>query len=137
MADLSTPAPNPPASFPNTIAPLAAVATNAGAPVYPSAAGVVALAAATGAAALARPVGIARRFGAADEPIPVCYSGPVELPTAEWDAVTGQTGGLTAGSRYFLGNTAGHLSTSAGDTGVQIGMAVSATLLIVQILRTA
>lgn len=37
--------------------------------------------------------------------------------TAQWDAVTGQTGGLTANARYFLSpTTAGRLTTTAPQT---------------------
>lgn len=52
--------------------------------------------------------------------------------TAEWDAVTGGSGGLTAGSRYFLDpSTAGMLTTSAPTTAgqfvVSVGLAISTT----------
>lgn len=40
--------------------------------------------------------------------------GRIAGTTAEWDAVTGQTGGLTPGAKYYLSaTTAGHYSTSS------------------------
>jgi hypothetical protein len=52
--------------------------------------------------------------------------------TAQWDAVTGATGGLTAGSLYFLdAATAGKLTTTAPSTAAQlvtlVGRALSTT----------
>lgn len=62
----------------------------------------------------------------------VQVNGVVTLTTAEWDAITGQTGGLTAGSIYFLSAaTAGLLTTTApstvGQLVVRVGIALSAT----------
>lgn len=58
----------------------------------------------------------------------------VAMTTGEWDAVTGASGGLTAGSRYFLdAATAGQLTTtcpsSSGQQVVEIGVAESTTVL--------
>lgn len=58
--------------------------------------------------------------------------------TAQWDAVTGGSGGLTAGSQYYLDPaTAGKLTlTATSTTGqylVRIGLAMSATELDVRI----
>lgn len=52
--------------------------------------------------------------------------------TGQWDAVTGESGGLVAGSRYFLSDsTAGHLSrtapSSSGSYCLKLGVAISAT----------
>jgi hypothetical protein len=50
--------------------------------------------------------------------------------TAQWDVVTGQTGGLTPGAMYFLSNsTDGALTTTAPSTGYicPIGRALSTT----------
>jgi hypothetical protein len=61
--------------------------------------------------------------------------GPLSLTTAQWDAVTGQVGGLTPGAVYFLDPfTAGHITTAPPTTPGQvvtiIGQASSATQMI-------
>lgn len=61
--------------------------------------------------------------------------------TAQWDAVTGDSGGLTAGARYFLdAATAGKLTKTAptltGHVVVQIGIAKSATEMEVEVSQT-
>ena len=53
--------------------------------------------------------------------------GVVTLTTGQWDNVTGQTGGLTTGSRYYLDSTGGLLTTSA--TTRPIGVALAPTVL--------
>ena len=72
----------------------------------------------------------------------VVFNGTVTLSTAEWDAVAGTTGGLTAGAKYYLSDaTAGRLveqgsiPTVAGRYVVEIGEAFDTTDLIVQIRR--
>ena len=59
--------------------------------------------------------------------------GPLVATTAQWDAVAGTTGGLTPGSTYFLGATAGTITatapTATGSSVVAIGNAISATEL--------
>jgi hypothetical protein len=60
--------------------------------------------------------------------------------TAQWDAITGQTGGLTPNAAYFLSaTTAGRLTTTAptatGQFSTYIGRAVSATVLELSIDR--
>jgi hypothetical protein len=52
--------------------------------------------------------------------------------TTQWDAVTGETGGLTPGANYFLdAATAGKMTqtapTTAGEFVVRVGHALSAT----------
>jgi len=83
-------------------------------------------------------VGLAAGIGIEGSSILVKYSGPIHLTTAQWDVVTGQTGGLTRGSIYFLSSaTAGRLTTTApsseGDFVTQCGIALSATDLMIQI----
>lgn len=61
-------------------------------------------------------------------------SGAVTATTGQWDAVTGGSGGLTAGSVYYLDpTTAGKLTTTAPTTVTQlvvrIGVALSTTQL--------
>ncbi len=54
--------------------------------------------------------------------------------TAQWDAVTGQTGGLTPGDTYFLDEaTAGKLKTGAVATGYvqEVGTATSTTEMLI------
>jgi len=62
----------------------------------------------------------------------VLTDGRLTATTGQWDAVTGQVGGLTPGSRYFLSaGTAGMLSTTPpsadGHVIAPIGEARSAT----------
>lgn len=63
-------------------------------------------------------------------------SGKFTATTAQWDAQTGQTGGLTVGSDYFLSDvTAGKLTTTAPSSGfvVLVGVGLSATELLLEI----
>lgn len=67
----------------------------------------------------------------------IVTGGEVTATTGEWDAVTGQTGGLTFGSMYFIDpTTAGRLTTTA-PTGsgyvAPVGFAISTTKMIVRI----
>ena len=62
--------------------------------------------------------------------------GVLALTTGEWDAITGSSGGLAPGSRYFLSDaTAGFLTaippTAIGSFVQSIGVAVSTTELII------
>lgn len=69
---------------------------------------------------------------------PIIIDGIVEATTGQWDAVTGQSGGLTPGAEYYLSNiTAGAITTSAPTTGVHapVGVAVSPTKLKTDIKR--
>lgn len=59
--------------------------------------------------------------------------GQISATAAQWDAVTGQTGGLTAGSVYYLSATAAGQMTITAPTTVgqyveRIGKALSATV---------
>jgi hypothetical protein len=59
-------------------------------------------------------------------------NGILTATTGQWDAVTGDVGGLTAGSRYFLDETtAGNLTTTPTTTTteyvVPVGRALSTT----------
>lgn len=69
----------------------------------------------------------------------VAFDGVMAATTVQWDVVTGQTGGLTPGAKYFLSNiTAGALTTTAPTTGylVGIGRAMSTTRLRIAIEPT-
>jgi len=60
----------------------------------------------------------------------IAVEGIVTATTAQWDAVTGQTGGLTAGAAYFLDNvTTGKITTVAPTSGflARVGLAISTT----------
>lgn len=65
--------------------------------------------------------------------------GPLTATTGQWDAVTGQTGGLTIGATYFLDNTtAGRLTTTVPASGYvcPVGKAVSTTKLLINLGTT-
>jgi hypothetical protein len=106
-----------------------------GAPVYVSASGTVKKAINTGSTTafcmgLVNDVTVASS-GTANI---ACY-GVVTATTGQWDAVAGTTGGLTAGTRYFVGGTAGTLTSSIPGTGylIEVGMALSSTVMILTI----
>ncbi len=68
----------------------------------------------------------------------VALSGPLTLTTSQWDAVTGQSGGLSFGVDYFCSAaTAGLLTTTAPTTAAQfvvyVGTALSTTTMRVDI----
>lgn len=70
----------------------------------------------------------------------VQFIGVLDATTAQWDAVTGESGGLAAGSVYYLdAGTAGRLTTTApidvGEYVTEIGEAVSATKMKLAIKR--
>lgn len=80
--------------------------------------------------ALSRVAGIVVVGAATTLPVSVQTEGPITATTAQWDAVTGGSGGLVAGSVYFLG-ASGTLSTAPpttnGHTVVPLGVALSTT----------
>lgn len=57
--------------------------------------------------------------------------GVLAATTGAWDTVTGGSGGLTAGSIYYLSTTAGQLTTTApsgaGQYVMKVGLAISTT----------
>lgn len=66
----------------------------------------------------------------------IVVNGVLTGTTGEWDAVTGQTGGLTPGSPYFLSTaTAGNFTTTAPGTGYicRVGVAVSTTQMLLNL----
>ncbi|MHC4372126.1 MAG: hypothetical protein ACYSW8_31355 [Planctomycetota bacterium] len=68
----------------------------------------------------------------------VITGGVFEATTGEWDTVTGESGGLTAGADYFLSAaTAGELTqnapNSAGEFVVPVGHALSTTEFEIEI----
>jgi len=62
----------------------------------------------------------------------IATAGVLTATTGQWDAVTGQSGGLTFGATYFLSNTtAGAITTTAPTSGhvVPVGIALGTTKL--------
>ncbi len=64
-------------------------------------------------------------------------AGALTATTGQWDSVTGGSGGLVAGSSYFLSISEGGLSTSVPSGALEvvapIGKAITATILIINI----
>lgn len=68
----------------------------------------------------------------------ILADGILTASTAQWDAVTGQSGGLTPGANYFLdASTAGKLTptapTTPGEFVLRVGHALSATEFEVEV----
>lgn len=85
--------------------------------------------------ALAPVIGVVIQGAAPTLYIVVDPYGELALTTAQWDAVTGQSGGLTPSAIYYLGLAPGTLTTtppsSSGQLVCQVGRAMSATSLFV------
>ena len=81
--------------------------------------------------------GLAVTPGVEGGSVNVRFSGLVTLTTAEWDAVTGDSGGLSVGPYYVSDAVAGRITfvrpTTPGHFVTQIGLALSATDFLVQI----
>jgi hypothetical protein len=105
-----------------------------GQPVYVSAAGSVDLAQAD-ASATVEILGLVKSTSiTASASGSIQTDGILAATTGQWDVVTGGSGGLTAGSIYYLDqDTAGNLTTTpptaAGDFVVRVGLALSTTEL--------
>jgi hypothetical protein len=83
-------------------------------------------------------VGLAVIPGVADDHALVQFRGPLALTTAQWDVITGGSGGLTRGVPYYLSpDVEGQITTTApGTTGqfiVVIGVALSDSEMMIQI----
>lgn len=90
---------------------------------------------ATGTASVA---GLAAGVGNTGDNCHTQFAGPLTLTTAQWDAVTGGSGGLTPGAPYYLSAaTAGRITATAPSAGgqfvTQVGIAMSARTMLVQI----
>lgn len=84
----------------------------------------------------AHAVGIALTTSAKSTAVTYQYAGPVTLPTAEWDAAAGTSGGLTAGTLYYVGATGALTATKTGTSGhsiVEVGVAMTTTTLMLNI----
>ena len=87
--------------------------------------------------------GTAKVIGFAAAGISSAASGSIQTDgilactTGEWDAVAGTTGGLAAGTEYYLAATAGLISSTApsgsGNYVVKVGTAISTTELEISI----
>lgn len=71
-------------------------------------------------------------------PCNVQFAGVLELTTTEWDAVTGQSGGLTATAKYYLdplnpGQMTTTIPTTPGQYVVEMGLALSTTKFVIDI----
>lgn len=102
-----------------------------GTPVYSFAAGQIKKARAN-AAGTGKAIGLVKATSiAADEAGDVQVEGILTATTAQWDVVTGGSGGLTAGSTYYVSAaTAGLLTTSAPANPnyiTPVGIALSTT----------
>lgn len=89
----------------------------------------------------ARVIGLVKTVaGSLGQQAVVILDSYLDASTAEWDAVTGQVGGLTSGAVYYLSAAAaGDLTTTApiaeGEYVVRVGKAVSATRMEVMVER--
>ena len=66
----------------------------------------------------------------------IATAGVVTATTGQWDAVSGQTGGLTSNATYYVDNTtAGKITTTVPSSGfiVPVGIALSSTQLQINI----
>lgn len=83
------------------------------------------------AASTIRVAGLVQDITVADgDPADILTDGILVATTTQWDAVTGQTGGLTEGADYFLDAASpGQLTTTPPTTGyiVRVGHALSDT----------
>jgi hypothetical protein len=85
-----------------------------------------------------RVAGLLSEETADGDPCEVQTDGLFAATTAEWDAITGDVGGLTEGADYWLdADTAGQLTATAptadGDFVAPVGQALSATEMEIQI----
>jgi hypothetical protein len=106
-----------------------------GSPVYISAASTFQLSRAN-ASGTAKVIGFVVAAIAAAATGAIRKDGTLSLTIEQWDTITGQTGGLTPGTDYFLsGATAGRLTTTAPSTGwvLPVGTAISSTDFEIQI----
>ncbi len=143
MADTSFISGGQPTGNENSYRPIAGVTFQPGTPVTPLGGvnGVVVPAGPAGSEsspALSNPSGIAAQVGVEGQNVTIRFAGPVSLTTQQWDAVTGEVGGLVLNATYFLdtvfeGKLTRTPSISSGAVVAPVGVALSATDLLVQI----
>jgi hypothetical protein len=83
-------------------------------------------------------VGLVQSNSAIEKPVHVQYAGVLDLPTAEWDAITGDLGGLDSNKPYYLGAAMpGKLTkvkpSSEGTFALKVGVALTTTSFLIQI----
>lgn len=79
-------------------------------------------------------IGLAFFAGEAGNRIVYQWAGPLSLSTAQWDRVTGGSGGLQTGASYYVSQAAGGLLTTdpSGTTfTAYVGRALSPTTLLI------
>lgn len=109
-----------------------------GAPVYNDAADGVKKAKGD-ASGTSKPIGLVYDASIANAtPGKILTSGVLSATTGQWDTITGGSGGLTFGTKYYLSAaTAGLLTSTApsavGQYVVEVGIAVSTTEMLVNI----
>jgi len=108
---------------------------NIGMAVYVSGANSI-TAAQANAASTSKVIGLAQEEMADSATGNIITEGLLSLTTGQWDALTGGSGGLTAGTTYYLDDaTAGYITgtkpTGSGNYVTKIGTALSETTLIV------
>jgi len=85
--------------------------------------------------------GLAVTPGVAGGPVNIRFSGLVTLTTDEWDAITGEVGGLSVGPYYVSDSVSGQITftrpTTPGHFVTQIGLALSPADFLVQIGPTS
>jgi hypothetical protein len=131
---------NAPVSAPETLSQTAASTMIAGQVVYNNSADSIEKAKAD-ASGTSKPVGMCQAAITAAASGNIVVNGVLTLTTAQWDALAGTTGGLAAGTVYYLSPTTPGLITSTppstiGQFLVELGMAISTTELKVQIRQT-
>jgi hypothetical protein len=84
--------------------------------------------------------GLAAGAGVVGGRVLVQFAGPLVLDAAEWDALTGETGGLVRGSVYYVVAFSGQSGkitrtrpSTPGDRTIPVGIALSSTDMMVQI----
>jgi hypothetical protein len=100
--------------------------------------GPVILLANAGSSSTAGVIGLAITAGEYPGGVNIKTQGPVTLTTEQWDAVTGQSGGLDTGSYYYLddgdnGKLIGARSALASAQDLLVGFAISPTTLVLMI----
>lgn len=84
-------------------------------------------------------VGIVATAGEPTIVTSIVRAGPAVLTADQWDAVTGETGGLTAGAVYYLDSTQGRLTRTPmsvlGYSSTEVGRAANSSVLLVDISK--
>lgn len=92
---------------------------------------------ANGTTVIRQCIGLVTASVLANALVDVCKVGPMTLTTAEWDAAAGTTGGLTAGTEYYVSGAVGVITATRpatiGDNITSVGIALSSTVLDVNV----